>query len=83
MIEGIMKNDFEIFNLGTGKSHSVKELLDIIMKVAGKDATVEDLKERRPNEIMDCKADISKAKRVLGWEPEVSLEEGIATIVSK
>ncbi|MBU2637808.1 MAG: NAD-dependent epimerase/dehydratase family protein [Nanoarchaeota archaeon] len=73
---------YEIFNLGTGKAYSVKELVDIVFSITGEKMPVQDLKQRRPNEIMDCAADIRKAKKLLKWAPEYSLAEGLLTILS-
>ncbi len=72
---------YKVFNLGSGKSHSVRELAEIIFNISGKKVSIVNLKQRRPNEIMDCIADITKAKNILGWEPKVSLAEGLAKIV--
>lgn len=72
---------YEVFNIGTGKSYSVGELTDIIFNISGKKVPVVNLKQRRPNEIMDCVADISKAKDILGWEPKISLAEGLTRII--
>lgn len=72
---------YEVFNIGTGKSYSVGELTDIIFHISGKKVPVVNLKQRRPNEIMDCVADIAKAKAILGWKPKISLAEGLSQII--
>lgn len=72
---------YEIFNIGNGKSYSVREVCEIIFKLTKKRVTLLDLKQRRPNEIMDCVADITKAKAILGWEPKISLTEGLSRII--
>src|SRR3989344_5891309 len=53
------KTKFEIFNIGSGKSASVKELVDLILKIAKKNLKVVYKNVRRENEIMDCYANIS------------------------
>lgn len=73
---------FDIFNIGSGISCSVKELIDIIQSCAGTDLPVFSESARRKNEIMDTIADISHAKEVLKWQPERSLEDGIRLIIN-
>lgn len=74
---------YEIFNIGTGKSRSVKELAELVLKIVGRDIPLVDLKQRRPNEVMDCIADISKARNLLGWVPKISMEEGLSKVLSQ
>ncbi|OIP83924.1 MAG: hypothetical protein AUK44_03870 [Porphyromonadaceae bacterium CG2_30_38_12] len=71
----------QIFNLGTGMSYSVKELIDIIQKLSKKPITYTCLNEIRPNEVMDTRADITKIKKVLGWEPLITIEDGISQLL--
>ncbi len=64
----------EVINIGFGKkNYSVLEVADII---GGKDYPRKMI-EPRTGEAKATLADISKAKKLLGWEPEVSLEQGI------
>jgi UDP-glucose 4-epimerase len=83
LIEGFIgagKSDvsgFEIFNLGYGKSYSVKDIVDKIIDIYGKKAEVHYSKERRKHEIMDTVAGIDKAKKMLEWEPKVDISEGL------
>lgn len=65
----------EVFNLGCGNPQSVNKLVDLL------DGPVVHI-PKRPGE-PDCTfADITKLRTVLGWEPIVSFEEGIAQIVA-
>lgn len=59
----------EIFNLGSGSSIAVHELVSLAVCVSGREA--------RRGEIADVVADVSKAVAVLGWAPGIPLEEGI------
>jgi dTDP-glucose 4,6-dehydratase len=71
-------------NLGTGRSFSVMEVVEVVSKVLGKDLKVEvEEKFKRPKkaEVFNLIADNSKAKRVLGWEPKWSFEEGVRETV--
>jgi nucleoside-diphosphate-sugar epimerase len=78
-----LNTNFNIFNIGSGKSYSVKEVIDIIQKLLNTDASVESENERRKNEIMDTIADISMANQILNWSPKISFIEGIQNILNK
>lgn len=72
--------DFEVINLGKGQPQNLREFITEIEKAAGKKAVLED-REAPPGEMRITYADISKAKRLLGYEPEVSIEEGVVHLV--
>lgn len=76
------KFNFEIFNLGFGKSYSINELVNILKTIINKEITISDKKIRRVNEIMNTIADISKAKNLLNWEPKISMSEGLAKVIN-
>jgi len=67
----------EIYNIGSGISHSVAELIEICQTVWGTDLPVLSNDIIRQNEIPETLCDAFKAKKRLGWEPEFSLEDGI------
>lgn len=67
---------YAVYNLGTGESHSVQEVAQIMIRLSGHPVTYVATGETRPNEVLDTVADISKL-RALGWSPKVSLEEGL------
>jgi len=64
----------EVINIGAGKNYSINE----IAKMIGGEITSIPLP---PGEMRDTLADISRAKELLGWEPRVSLEEGIKKLL--
>lgn len=68
---------WEIYNLGSGKSYSVKEVIDIMQKEIGTDKKVVEVGVRRKNEVMDCVADISKFRKNVGEIKLHTLQEGI------
>lgn len=71
----------EIMNIGTGKKLTLNELLATLQKVIG--TNLEPLYEPpRSAEPRDSQADISRARRVIGYEPFVSFEEGLARTVA-
>lgn len=78
-IIGAMKYDrtnFEILNLGNNYSVSLKELINSIEKVTGKKATIQQMPEQ-PGDVPKTFADISKAKKLLGYSPATKLNEGL------
>lgn len=67
---------FEIINLGRGRPLALRDFIAELESVAGKSANLVPA-ERPPTEVLQTWADISKARRLLGFEPEVSVEVGI------
>jgi GDPmannose 4,6-dehydratase len=70
--------------IGTGQSHSVRDFLDAAFAVVDLDweEFVEiDPRFYRPAEVDYLKADASKAKATIGWEPATSFEELVAEMV--
>jgi nucleoside-diphosphate-sugar epimerase len=72
---------FEIINLGNSSPASLSELLAIFEKVLGVTAKVHE-RPSNPASVDETYANIDKAERLLGWKPEVSLEEGITRLVA-
>ncbi len=68
---------FEIFNIASGISYSVRDVIQIVQSIAGKIVPVYSENIRRPYEIMDTCADITKARRILSWIPRWSLAAGV------
>jgi len=78
-ITGAMKYDktnFEVINLGNNYSVSLTELIRSIEEVTGKKAIIEQLPDQ-PGDVPKTFADISKAKRLLGYSPATKLNEGL------
>ena len=75
-------SNVEIFNIGSGRSVSVADLAELVLRLSGRAASVEYDGQTRPREIADIVADIRKAGRVLGWAPRITLEDGIRRILA-
>jgi nucleoside-diphosphate-sugar epimerase len=72
---------FEVFNIASGSSHSVQDVIDIVQRLAHRSVPVCSENVRRQNEIMDTVGDVAKARRMLAWEPRWSIEAGVAEIL--
>jgi nucleoside-diphosphate-sugar epimerase len=79
-VEGIyrlMQSDFrEPLNLGQDRMLSINELADIIANIAG--VEIQKTYVDGPQGVRGRNSDNSKLREVLGWEPEISLEDGLA-----
>lgn len=66
-----------VYNAGSGVSTSVQELAEMILELAGTRKQFLSHARRRPDEILDTVADISRARQLLNWSPKISLQEGL------
>ena len=71
---------FEIINLGNSHPHELAEMISLVEHYLGKKARVRKESFQKAD-MMATWADIGKAKRLLDWEPEVPLSEGIGKTV--
>lgn len=69
------------YNIGTGQSVSVKEMVDILLVHAGFSPQIK-FDTTKPTAIPTRYLDCTKAKTVLGWEPKVDIREGLARTYS-
>lgn len=74
---------FNIYNLGSGVSASVKEVLLNIILASNSKAKGMFSGEYRQGEVLDTRADITRIKEKLGWEPLVNLKQGLAQCLKK
>jgi nucleoside-diphosphate-sugar epimerase len=79
-IMALNKVGFEIINLGGHQVITINELISLMEKATGKQATVEHHPFHKAD-MLTNHADVSKAGELLGWEPQISLQEGIARSV--
>jgi UDP-glucuronate 4-epimerase len=75
------QTQFDVFNLGNSHPCKLSELVQLVEKALGKRATVNSLPPQ-PGDVPTTWSDISKARRLLGYEPRVSLPEGIGRFVA-
>jgi UDP-glucuronate 4-epimerase len=85
IIEGIIGavrhlRGYDIFNLGESQTTPLRELISLIETALGKKAAIEELPEQ-PGDVPITYADITKARRLLGYDPNVGIEEGVERFV--
>jgi UDP-glucose 4-epimerase len=69
---------FDVFNLGSGREHSVRDILDVLGELLGEPIEVKtNARFLRKIERMHLWPDISKIKKVTGWKPKVKLKDGL------
>ena len=77
MVEGKMKEDYEVFNIGTGKPLSVLELVKTFESVNGLKLNYV-IGKRREGDVVAVWADPSLAEKELGWKAERKIEDTVA-----
>ncbi|MFB6130765.1 MAG: NAD-dependent epimerase/dehydratase family protein [Salinigranum sp.] len=70
----------EAFNVGTGESVTIRALAETVVEATDSDSEIVHTGARE-GDIRRSEADISRARRALGYEPTTSLSEGLATLV--
>jgi nucleoside-diphosphate-sugar epimerase len=75
-------NEFEIFNIGSGYSVSVKDIIELVMEITGIRKRVVVENEIRKNEIQNIVADIKKFTDSTGWKPSTEFKTGIGKTVN-
>jgi len=66
----------KVFNIGIGERFSLNQTVELLSKISGKSCEVK-YDPAREGDIRDSQADISKARELLGYEPQVGFEEGL------
>ncbi|MFN0277445.1 MAG: SDR family NAD(P)-dependent oxidoreductase [Pyrinomonadaceae bacterium] len=73
--------NYQAINIGTGRATSVKQIAELLAKGLGKNIDPEIVGKYREGDIRHCVADISKARKLLSYEPKVTLEAGLAELL--
>jgi nucleoside-diphosphate-sugar epimerase len=68
---------YNVYNIGSGTSHTLKEVTEIIAKLMNKKITIDYDNESRPGDVIYMKADISKVSTSFNWRPLVDINEGL------
>ena len=76
LLEEKNTENYEVYNIGTGKGSSVLEVVNAFKKVTGVKLNYS-FSERRAGDIISAYADTKKANRILGWKSELTLEDSL------
>jgi dTDP-L-rhamnose 4-epimerase len=75
--------DYQVFNLGTGVPTSIAEVAEMLSQhLTHGETRPQILNQFRAGDIRHCYADLSKTRRLLGFEPRVSLQEGLGDLLA-
>jgi nucleoside-diphosphate-sugar epimerase len=66
----------EIFNIATGQATSLNQIVALIKQISGREIPVT-YADPRVGEVRDSRADIKKARSILGYSPQTDLKEGL------
>ncbi|MBL7473966.1 UDP-glucose 4-epimerase GalE [Robertkochia sediminum] len=72
------KENYEVFNLGTGRGSSVLEVIGSFERVSGEKLNYR-IAERRPGDVIAAYADTTKANNELGWKAQSSLDDAMTS----
>jgi len=72
---------FEVFNVGTGKSESLKNLIELLNEKLRKKIEPKYIDNKIKNYVQHTLAETKKSKKMLGFEARISLEEGIDKLI--
>lgn len=70
----------EVINVGTGKPTTINQLAEVLLELSGRSDLKPEYAASRKGDIRNSCADISKAKRVLGYEPKVILKKDLRNV---
>ncbi|MCF8011400.1 MAG: GDP-mannose 4,6-dehydratase [Clostridiales bacterium] len=79
-IKALKPVGYEVINLGNNNPDKLSKMISLIEEYTGKKAQIK-YKEAHKADMPSTHADITKAQSLLGWEPEIGLEEGIKRTV--
>jgi len=74
------KSKYEVFNLGESRTVELRELIGLLEKELDGHAVI-DRQPSQPGDVPQTFADIEKARRLLGYNPQTQIEEGIHRFV--
>ncbi len=71
----------QVLNVGTGRQTSINNLARMVLELTGRTDLTPIYGSPRPGDIKHALADVSQAKELLGYEPKVSLYQGLTELV--
>lgn len=83
VLKSIDLNEFNIFNIGSGNSISVENIIKTVLTISGIQKSYSAPNLERKNETWDVYVDISKIRNVLKWEPRIDFRKGIQRCIDE
>ena len=80
-IAGLQPLGYEVINLGSDRPTKLLDLIQMVEEQVGRKAVLE-YQPRHPADVTATWADIGKARRLLGWQPETALRDGVAQLAA-
>lgn len=74
---------FEVFNLATGTSYSVEEVINTLLEITNNGFSVTYTNEYRKGEVLDSVGSISKLKALCDFDTTINLKEGLETVLKE
>jgi dTDP-glucose 4,6-dehydratase len=71
----------ETYNVGSGLERSIEEIADLVLELTGKPQSLKTIVPDRPGHDRRYLLDSAKLRRELGWQPEISFEDGLRATV--
>lgn len=73
----------EVYNIGTGKTHSMREILDMLLSMSDVRVKVEvDPKRLRPSDVPVLLSDCTKFRKLTGWKPEIPIRQTLEDLLN-
>jgi dTDP-L-rhamnose 4-epimerase len=73
--------NYEAINVGTGIATPIRDIVPMVAEGLGVNIEPQIVEKFREGDIRHCIADISKARKLLGYEPKVALKDGIINLL--
>lgn len=74
--------DGDVYNIGTGKSYSMREILGMLLSLSSADVKVNvDPKRLRPSDVPILLSDSSKFRKLTGWKPKIPLRQSLQDLL--
>jgi len=73
--------DYQVFNVGSGSPVSIKAIAEILIGLYGKPLKPKITNQYRKGDIRHCFADISKARKLLGFAPRINFKDGMKELI--
>ncbi len=72
----------DVYNIGSGQSHSIQELLDVLLSYSRVQITIEsDPARLRPSDVPVVRCDASKFRALTGWEPKIGFKTTLRDVL--